>query len=153
MSNYTFSDSTVELELRNNGAYASTTSGTSMRPLFKTGRDVVILRTCDTELKKYDVVLYKTKEGKYLLHRIIAVRDNEFIIRGDNTFIREHVAKDRILAVLTEYNRGGKKHTTRDLSFRIYSRVWNFIYPARFVFHKAVSLMRLVYHKLFKKNK
>lgn len=153
MSDQTFYDSTVEAQLLNDGAYVSTTRGTSMRPLFKTNRDVIILKRLDKEPEKYDVVLYRTKDGKYILHRIIAVKENVFIIRGDNTFVREKVAKDRILAVLTEYNRKGKKHSTSDLSFRIYSRLWHFIYPVRFLAHKALSFARKVYHKLFKRNK
>ena len=153
MSDQTFYDSTVESQLLSDGVYVSTTRGTSMRPLFKTNRDVIILKTPDRELKKYDVVLYRTKDGKYILHRIIAVKENVFIIRGDNTFVRETVSKDRILAILTEYNRKGKKHSTSDTSFRIYSHLWCFIYPVRFLVHKALSFARKVYRKLFKRNK
>lgn len=153
MSDKTFYDSTVESQLLCDGVYASTTRGTSMRPLFKTNRDVIVLKRPDTEPKKYDVVLYRTKDGKYILHRIIKVKENVFIIRGDNTFARETVAKDKILAVLSEYNRKGKKHSTADLSFRIYSHLWCLIYPVRFLMHKAFSFARKVYHKLFKRNK
>ena len=146
-------DSTVDSEIRENGVYASTTKGTSMRPLFRTNRDVVILKKCVTEPKRYDVVLYRDKAGKHLLHRVIRVKDATFIIRGDNTFVRETVAKDRIIAVLTEYNRKGKKHSTGDFSFQLYSRVWCFIYPARFLVHVTLTLARKVYRKLFKRNK
>ena len=153
MSNYELLDSTVENELRDNGAYASVTKGTSMRPLFKTNRDVVYLKRCDTEPKKYDVVLYKSGEGKYVLHRIVRVLPDRFVIRGDNTFIPEYVAKDRILAVMTEYNRGGKRRSTDYRGYRIYSRLWNFIYPVRFVCHKLLSVLRAVYRSIFKRNK
>lgn len=152
MSDHTFFDSTVESELRESGVYASVTKGRSMRPLFKTNRDVVILKRCDSEPGKYDVVLYRTRDGKYLLHRIIGVKENEFIIRGDNTYLKEHVAKDRIMAVLTEYNRKGKRRTTSSLSFRLYSRLWNFIYPVRYVFHKTYILSNAIYRKIFKRE-
>ena len=91
MSNIEFYDSTVERELSESGVYASVTKGTSMRPLFKTHRDVVLLRKCTAEPRKYDVVLYKTKDGKYILHRIVKVLPDRFVIRGDNTFVREYV--------------------------------------------------------------
>lgn len=152
MSDHTFVGTTMEAELEQNGIYASVTRGTSMRPLFKTNRDVVVLRKCDTEPQKYDVVLYKTKDGKYLLHRIIKVRDREFVIRGDNTFVREHIKKDRILAVLTEYNRKGKKHSTDEPGFRVYARIWNFIYPIRFLIHECTSFARKIYHVIFGKR-
>ena len=152
MINNSFQDSTVERELSEHGVYASVTRGTSMRPLFKTNRDVVILKKCDGEPVKYDVVLYKAGDGKYLLHRIVKVCEREFVIRGDNTFVREHIAKDRILAVLTEYNRNGKRHTVFDLGYRLYSRAWNFIYPIRFIFHKGISILRAFYHKVFRRK-
>lgn len=152
MNDYGFGDSTVENELNRSGAYASVTKGTSMWPLFKTNRDVVILEKCKTEPKKYDVVLYKTSSGKYLLHRIIKVTPDEFIIRGDNTFVPEHVAKDRILAVLTEYNRKSIRHSVTDTGYRFYSRLWNFIYPIRFVFHKLLGLARKIYRAIFKRK-
>ena len=82
----------VESELKKNGVYASVTSGVSMRPLFKTHRDMVILKKPNGVLKKYDVVLYKAG-AKYLLHRIIKVdtERNVYVIRGDNTFKLEYV--------------------------------------------------------------
>ena len=114
MDNYGFVESAIENELCQSGVYASVTKGSSMRPLFKTNRDVVILKRCDAEPKKYDVVLYKDGTGKYILHRIVRVSDKCFVIRGDNTFINERVSKNCILAVLTEFNRKGKKHLVTD---------------------------------------
>ena len=150
MSNYEFADTAVESELRDSGVYISVTKGTSMRPLFKTNRDVVMLKKLEKEPVKYDVVLYRDAVGKYLLHRIIRITPDSFIIRGDNTFLRERVSKDRIIAVLTEYKRKGKKHSTRDFGYRLYCRAWNFIYPIRFICHKIWCLARVLYHKIFK---
>ena len=145
-------DNSLERELRENGVYASVTKGISMRPLFKTNRDMVILKKPDGELRKYDVALYKTRAGKYILHRVIKVLPDKYIIRGDNTYTLEYVEKDRILAVLTEFNRKGKKGTVNDLSYRIYSRVWHFIYPLRFVYIKLRVLAGRVYRSIFKKK-
>ncbi len=151
MDNYGFFDSAVEAELSCAGVFASVTKGTSMRPLFKTNRDIVILKRADAEPKKYDVVLYKTCTGKYILHRIIKVLPASFVIRGDNTFATEYVEKGRILAVLTEFNRKGRKHSVTDLGYRLYSRIWNFIYPIRFLAHKALSLARAGVRRIFKR--
>ena len=153
MNSYEFADTTVENELRESGVYISVTKGASMRPLLKTNRDIVVLKKIEKEPVKYDVVLYRDSVGKYLLHRIIKVTPDRFIIRGDNTFINERVPKDKIIAVLTEYKRKGKKHSTHDFGYLFYSRIWNFIYPVRFLFHKAIRVARLVYRKVFKYNK
>ena len=143
----------VESELNSSGIFASVTQGRSMQPLFKTHRDMIVLTVPTRELKKYDVVLYKLSSGKYVLHRIVKVLPTKYLIRGDNTYHLEHIEKDRILAVLTEFIRKGKKYTVDDLSFKIYSRVWNFIYPVRFLYVKSVALLYNVYRALFKKNK
>ena len=146
--------SSILCELEQHGSYASVTEGVSMRPLFRTHRDVVILKKPSRELKKYDVVLYTTStEGKYLLHRIVKVKKDEYLIRGDNTFIIEHVSPQRIIAVLTEYNRKGKRKSVDRFAFRLYSRVWNFIYPVRLVFHKLRCLLGKIYRGIFKRVK
>ena len=141
----------VESELRDSGVYASVTSGVSMRPLFRTNRDMIILRRPEREVKKYDVVLYRLPSGRYVLHRIIRVRGDELIIRGDNTFALEHVKRSDVIAVLTEFNRKGKHVSVDNLGYRIYSRVWNLIYPARFAYHKLRRLASKLYHRLVKK--
>ena len=89
----------IEKELEEFGFYASNTLGVSMRPLFKTHRDMVIIKRPEEELKKYDVALYVCR-GKYILHRVIAVLDDVYIIRGDNTYRKERVPKQSVIGVL-----------------------------------------------------
>lgn len=138
-------ESPVLEQLRLHGTYASLTSGPSMKPLFKTHRDVVMLSVPNREPQKYDVVLYPAPEGKFYLHRIVAVRDEEFVIRGDNTYTTEHVPKSAIVAVMTSFNRKGKHVEITDLGYRFYSRFWVFLYPLR---KFAVVIMRAL-RKLF----
>lgn len=134
MDNNGMLDSAVERELALNGAYASVTRGGSMRPLFRTHRDVVVIVRADKELKPYDVALYKGFEGQYILHRVLTVRQDCYIIRGDNTFIKERVPKSAVIGVLSEFNRKGRAHTVNDFSYKLYSRLWRYIYPFRFIF-------------------
>lgn len=144
------SQSVVESELNSHGIYASTTNGVSMEPLFRTGRDVVILEVPKGELKKYDVALYKSNRGAYTLHRVIGVRNDEYLIRGDNTYRIEHIRKDRIIAVLTEFNRKGKKYSVNDRWYMLYARIWNFIYPVRYFLRLPRRIASKIYHKLIK---
>ena len=153
MSDFEISESTVEEELLRHGTYASLTSGTSMQPLFKTHRDMVVLTKVDRELKKYDVVLYHKGERKNILHRIIGKKGDLYVIRGDNTFRREYVKKEEILAVLVSFNRKGKSYKVTDKGYVIYSRVWNFIYPVRALLHAVRHLLYSAYRAVFKKNK
>ena len=154
MINENQSRETVEGELEKYGVYASVTSGVSMRPLFKTHRDVIIVKKPEGELKKYDVALYRAPGVEScILHRVIGVRDDVYLIRGDNTFVVERVPKDRIIAVLTEFNRAGKRHSVEDLGYRFYSRLWHYLYPFRYLWHELYRLMAKVYRFLFKRKK
>lgn len=62
--------------------------GVSMLPLLRPNRDVVILEN-NLKPEIYDVVLYKRDNGKYILHRIIDVDSNGYVMCGDNQFIKE----------------------------------------------------------------
>ncbi len=148
------SNGTVEGELDKYGVYASVTSGTSMRPLFKTHRDVIIVKKPQGELKKYDVALYRAPTGENcILHRVIGVRDDVYLIRGDNTFFVERVPKDRVIAVLTEFNRAGKRHSVEEFGYKLYSRLWHYAYPFRYLWHALYRLMAKVYRFVFKRKK
>ena len=120
----------IEDVLRKDGKYASVTNGVSMEPLFRTHRDMVIFEAANGELKKYDVVLYRVGDS-YVMHRIIGVRAGEYVIRGDNTYTKEYVNKDSVMAVLVAFNRAGKRHEVSELGYKLYSRVWHYLYPFR----------------------
>ena len=153
MSNKYATPGTIEAELEKHGIYASNTRGYSMKPLLSHHRDVVIIMPPEGELKKYDVALYPMGESDYILHRVIAVRDDCYIIRGDNTYVKERVPKDMVIGVMTEFTRAGKHHTCRDLSYRLYSRVWCAIYPLRVLYRKARAALSRVYRAIFKRKK
>lgn len=142
----------IEDELSKYGTYAARTYGVSMRPLFRTHRDAVVLKSVDRELKKYDVVLYKDGAERYILHRIIGIRKNDYVIRGDNTFVKEYVEKSRILAYLVSFNRKGKHCTVDDFWYKLYSRFWNFLFPLRKASHKLRNLFIRAKRKIFGKR-
>lgn len=148
-----FDSASIEAELDKHGVYASVTSGVSMEPLFRTRRDMVIIGKPEGELKKYDVALYRDRRGKYILHRVIKVKKDKYIIRGDNTYAPEHIPKDRVIGVLTAFNRKGKRHSVTDRSYGVYVRIWTFIYPVRYVVHGVTSFFRRGFRWLFRKLK
>lgn len=144
---------TVEEELEKFGSYASITRGTSMAPLFKTHRDVVVIEPINAELKKYDVVLYRNQQDQYVLHRIIKVKGDNLIIRGDNNFYIEYLRKSDIVGVLTQFNRKGKAYTVKSFGYLFYSRFWHIIYPLRYLKMKGKRLLAKVYRKIIGKGK
>lgn len=130
-------ESKLEALLARDGFLIYKTRGVSMRPLLKEGRDLVTIRTFDGRLKKYDVPLYRRRDGGYLLHRIIEVKPDHYVIRGDNTFVKEHVPDKELVGVLVAFKRKGKDFTVDSRGYRLYAKVWNFIYPVRWLAHKC----------------
>ena len=142
---------TIEEELSKYGSCASRVRGNSMRPLLLHERDAVFLKK-SAEVKKYDVVLYKNNDTRYVLHRIIKIKGDTLIIRGDNTYAKEYVRREDILAVLDSYTRRGKHKSVNDSSYKLYSRVWCLIYPLRRCGVAIRRALSRVYHSLFKKK-
>ena len=140
----------IEKELAERGSIAYITKGVSMRPLFRTRRDMIVIKPPERALKKYDIVLYRGEGGEYILHRIIKVRKDCFVIRGDNTYSKEFVPKDKVIGILVSYNRNGRSGSPEGLGFKIYSRLWHFIYPLRRLYIAARHTLGRIYRKVFR---
>lgn len=128
------SRSTFEEELKEKGVLVYTNVGTSMRPLIRQGKDVMIIKSFDNccKLKKMDVPLYKRENGQYVLHRIIKVTKDGYVIRGDNTYSNEYgVTDSQILGVLSGVIRNGKEISVNSLGYRVYSYFWLYTYYIR----------------------
>ncbi|MBQ9773209.1 MAG: S26 family signal peptidase [Clostridia bacterium] len=143
--------SNIEEQLRESGVYVSTTVGFSMKPMLRNRRDrVVLVAANEKKLRKWDVPIYRRDDGKYILHRIIAVKSDHYVIRGDNTYAKEYVPHDRVLGYMSEFYRG-KRHVSADSrAYRFYAAFWQKIYFLRLPFHKARMLASKIKHKLCK---
>ena len=87
--------------------YIATPIGTSMMPLIRARIDTVKLVKPNRELKKYDVILYQRKDNTYVLHRIIKVKKNSYVLCGDNQFTKEYnVTSDMVIGVMDGFFRG-----------------------------------------------
>lgn len=115
------------------GKYTGLTAGTSMLPLLHEHRDNIIVVKNKDRLKKYDVPVYVTKSGKYIMHRVIEVHDDHYVIIGDNLLHREYVTDDMICGVLVGFYKNGKHYVDCQKSFlyKLYSRVWVALLPIR----------------------
>ena len=74
--------------------------GTSMMPLIRQGIDRVVLKKAPEKLKKYDLPLYLRKNGQFVLHRVVGMDKDGYIMCGDNQFQHERGIKpEQILAI------------------------------------------------------
>lgn len=107
--------STFEDEIEKHGKLVYKNVGDSMMPILRENRDLLIIEKISGRLKKYDVSLYKRDCGQYVLHRILKVCKDDYIICGDNRWQREYNITDRhIIGVLTGIVRHGKTISTNE---------------------------------------
>ena len=111
--------------LAKNGKLIYTCVGESMMPMLRQKRDLLIIEPPRGKLKRYDVPLYKRDSGKYILHRILKVRKDGYVICGDNQYRREfHVEERQIIGVLTAFVRDGVEISVTDRRYRLYVHLW-----------------------------
>lgn len=117
--------SSFEEEIKKSGRIIYTNVGDSMMPYIKQGRDVLVISEVNGRLNKYDVPLYKRDSGQYVLHRILKVRENDYVICGDNRWNKEYGITDRhIIGILTGVIRDGQEIPVTSRKYRIYVHLW-----------------------------
>ena len=126
-----------------NGSMTYTNVGVSMLPLLRQGKDLFTVRKKGPEKCAIgDVVLYR-RLNQYVLHRVVAVREKDYVILGDNCIQREYgVTDDDILGVMTGFVRGGKAHSVSDAGYRLYSSVWLHMEKPRIVLKRGKAWLR-----------
>lgn len=126
-----------------------TNVGDSMRPLIRQDRDILIIEKYEGRLKKYDVPLYKRDSGQYVLHRVLKVRDSDYVICGDNRYNKEYGITDRhIIGVLTAVVRDGKEIPITNWRYRLYVHLWCDLFPIRAFILKATHFPKWLKRKL-----
>ena len=138
--------------LAKDGYLVYTNVGFSMLPLLRQRRDIIEIRRKDPKVrcKRYDAVLYK-RGDKYILHRILKVCPDDYVICGDHCIRREYgVTDDQIIGVLTRVIRNGKSIYPSDLGYRFYVHLWCDFYHIRVAILYAKRVVRVINHHLKK---
>lgn len=136
-------NSTFEEELAKNGKLIYTNVGDSMMPLIRQHRDLLVIEKPAGRLKKYDVPLYRRDSGQYVLHRILKVRAEDYVICGDNRWKKEYGITDRhVIGVLTAVIRDGKEVSVRSLKYRIYVHIWCDCFPVRALIIHGIAFLK-----------
>ena len=121
----------IKEKIDNGGTVKLPITGTSMLPLLVWGRDTVDIIKCENP-KKGDIIFYLRDNGQFVLHRIVGIDDEGYVLCGDNQWRLEHGIRDRnIIAVVTSITRKGKTFEVTNLPYRIYSKVWMVLIPLR----------------------
>lgn len=94
--------------------------GTSMLPMLDEDKDAVELVEVKGRLQKFDLPLYRRKNGQMVLHRIIAVKKNYYLICGDNSLDVEKVPMDWVVAVASGFYKDGKYVSCQNEAYLAY---------------------------------
>ena len=98
--------------------------GNSMLPLLRPDRDCVVVEAC-REYDIYDVVLFRRKNGHYILHRIVGRDGAGYILCADHQYTLEHgIAASQILGKMSRWEHGKRVRTPEDAAYKIYITVW-----------------------------
>ena len=142
----------IEQAIAEEGKLVLSTAGVSMKPLLGNRRDTVIILPVTGRLKKYDVPLYRRGE-KCVLHRIVDVLPESYVICGDNCENYEYdITDDNIIGVLKAFYRKDKYHTVDETWYKIYSVCVVKLLPIRKFFKKSRRVLVRIYRKIFPKK-
>ena len=111
--------------------------GISMLPMLRQGRDTVELSPLPERLKKYDLPVYQLPSGKYVMHRVIGVKDDHYICNGDNLLQLEKVYYHQMVALVSAFTRDGRRVEIDDPRYRAYCRFWCAVRPVRHAYRKS----------------
>lgn len=135
--------STFEDVLARDGRLVYSNVGDSMWPFIRQGRDLLVIKPPKGRLKRLDVPLYKRDNGQYVLHRILAVKPDGYVICGDNRWSREYGIADRhIIGVLTAVVRDGREIPVTDRRLRLYAHLWCDPFPVRALILRTHHLLK-----------
>ena len=106
-----------EEELNRKGTFTYTCKGVSMLPLLHQQKDLFTIQKQEGRYKKYDVVLYKRPPKSFVLHRVVEVREQDYVILGDNCLEKEYgITDEDILSAILW-------HTTGKPAMSIYEKI------------------------------
>ena len=118
-------------------------SGSSMAPFLIHHRDTIFFKKPDRELKVGDMVFYRRRDGRYVMHRICRIRPEGFYMIGDaQKEIEGPLNREQVFGLVTAVKRKGRLIQPGDFWWEFFARVWLRIIPLR-------GLINRIYSKLF----
>ena len=116
--------------------------GISMLPMLRQEKDSVELSPLPEQLKPYDLPMYQRKDGKMVIHRIVAVKEDYYVCMGDNTERFEKIYPEQMIGIVSAFWRGEKRIEVSSPLYRLYCRLWRPTRPLRILYKRAKRLLR-----------
>ena len=139
-------------ELEKHGRYFSVPQGVSMMPMIHNKKGVVEVRKLEGEAKRYDLVLYIRGAEQGVIHRVLRVRDKDYIIAGDNCWRKEYVPKEKVVGIIRSFYRNGKWYDVSDRGYQLYAHLWTDLFCIRRPVFYARDRIQAVFRRLRRKS-
>lgn len=115
----------IQEVLDSGGEFQLYPRGSSMLPLIQEGRDWVRLIQKGNALHRNDIILYHRSDGSFVLHRIIKIRSDGYVLCGDNQVqLETGIQNDQIIALVKEIGRKGRPISNHSVGLRLYEWIW-----------------------------
>ena len=135
--------------LARDGTLVYTGVGSSMLPMLRPRRDLLIIERPSESLKRYDVALYRRDSGQYVLHRVLKACKDGYTMCGDHQWQREFGVTDRqIIGVLIAFVRDGKEISAADPCYQLYVHLWCDLFGLRAAILWCLTLCGRIKRKL-----
>jgi len=136
----------IEEKIENGGKFTFTAFGNSMQPYLKNGKHRVTLSPIKNKLRIGDIIFYRRKDGSFVLHRVVKIKNGITYFCGDNQFFLEpHTNTVQSIAILTNIEYNGR---SRD-PFGFGSRLWCAILPIR---RFSLRALHFIKHRIVTSN-
>ena len=122
--------------------------GYSMRPFLEDNRDKALI-TKAKDFRKGDAVLAEIEPQHFVLHRVIKIKGDDVILRGDGNLNTEHCTKKDVKGFVIGFYRKGreKMDKTNGFKWKLYSLVWGALRPVRRYLLAAYRRIWLIFLK------
>lgn len=140
-------------ELEKSGKYFISPKGISMKPMIYNKQGVVEIHKLDHPAKRYDLVMYVRPNGQGVIHRVIHVYTDHYIIVGDNCWQKEYVLSEQVKGIVVRFYRKGRWYDVNNQWYRLYVHLWvDFLFIKRPVFYIRDKIKNQVRKKRKEKN-
>ena len=118
------------------------TVGNSMLPILQEGKCMVqVIRIEGKPLQEGDVVLYRRKNGAYILHRVYKAGEELTFVGDGQAAFERGIKRDRVIAVAESAVRKGKTIQKGCLVWDFFEKVWINFVPVRMPIIKIYSFL------------
>ena len=129
-------------ELERCGSYFSVPKGVSMWPMIPNKQGIVEIHRLERPARRYDLVLYIRSKELGVIHRVLHVRESDYIIAGDNCWQKEYVPRDKVVGIAVRFYRNGKWYEVTDWRYQVYVHLWTDLFFIRRVIFRLRDAVR-----------